>query len=446
VSVNVTAQGGCDWTAVSNSNFISVTSGASGTGNGVVTLTVSPNNSGASRTGSVTIAGQSFNITQPEIVPEVPTLQFGAASYTVGEGEGRVTVTLTLTHGGAGGVSVDYRTADTDTSTVSCADTENNNGGAFARCDFAAAVGRINFAAGEVQKTITIPIINDGHDEGAETFKIVLSNAAGVAVLGAISATTITVQDDDPAGAANPIFTTPFFVRQQYLDFLSREPEANEPWSAVLNGCSDVNDNPACDRLIVSQSFFGSPEFQLKGFYVFRFYRLAFNRLPEYTEFISDMSFVAGDTPEQVYQRKAQLALNFTGRQGFQTSFGGLSHSDFVGALLARYGLTQITTPDPQQPDGTAKVTLSNADLVARLNSNAFTRAQVFRAVADSDQVGAQEYNNAFVAMQYYGYLRRKPEQDGFEAWLRVLKSGDVRTMVNGFMNSTEYNLRFGRP
>jgi hypothetical protein len=379
-------------------------------------------------------------------VPEVPTLQFGAASYTVGEGEGRVTVTLTLTHNSAGGVSVDYRTTDTDAYTVSCADTENNNGGAFARCDFAASVGRINFAAGEVRKTITIPIINDGHDEGAETFKIVLSNAAGVAVLGAVSATTVTVQDDDPAGAANPIFTTPFFVRQQYLDFLSREPEANEPWSAVLNGCSDLNNNPACDRLIVSQSFFGSPEFQLKGFYVFRFYRLAFNRLPEYPEIISDMSFVAGDTPEQVYQRKAQLALNFTGRQEFQTSFGGLSHSDFVDALLARYGLTQITTPDPQQPDGTAKVTLTNADLVARLNSNAVTRAQVFRAVADSDQVGAQEYNNAFVGMQYYGYLRRKPEQDGFEAWLRVLRSGDVRTMVNGFMNSAEYKLRFGRP
>ncbi len=74
------------------------------------------------------------------------------------------------------------------------------------------------------------------------------------------------------------------------------------------------------------------------------------------------------------------------------------------------------------------------------------TRAQVFRAVADSDEVGRAEFNNAFVGMQYYGYLRRKPEAAGYQAWLRVLQAGDQRTMVNGFMNSAEYRLRFGSP
>ncbi|HJR08548.1 MAG TPA: DUF4214 domain-containing protein, partial [Pyrinomonadaceae bacterium] len=72
-------------------------------------------------------------------------------------------------------------------------------------------------------------------------------------------------------------------------------------------------------------------------------------------------------------------------------------------------------------------------------------RAQVLRAVADSDEVGAQEVNNAFVGMQYYGYLRRKPDAAGFQAWLGVLQAGNVRTMVNGFLNSTEYRLRFGQ-
>jgi hypothetical protein len=69
----------------------------------------------------------------------------------------------------------------------------------------------------------------------------------------------------------------------------------------------------------------------------------------------------------------------------------------------------------------------------------------VLRAVADSDEVSAREFNNAFVAMQYYGYLRRKPEPAGYEAWLGVLRRGDIRTMIDGFMNSTEYKLRFGR-
>jgi hypothetical protein len=70
----------------------------------------------------------------------------------------------------------------------------------------------------------------------------------------------------------------------------------------------------------------------------------------------------------------------------------------------------------------------------------------VFRAIADSDQVFTQEFNKAFVAMQYYGYLRRTPETAGYNAWLNHLNDhpNDFRTMVNGFMNSLEYRLRFG--
>ena len=66
--------------------------------------------------------------------------------------------------------------------------------------------------------------------------------------------------------------------------------------------------------------------------------------------------------------------------------------------------------------------------------------------MADSDAVGTAESNNAFVSMQYYGYLRRKPDDAGFKAWLGVLQAGNVRTMVGGFLNSTEYKLRFGQP
>jgi hypothetical protein len=451
LTVNVTAQGGCNWSAFTNSNFISVTSGASGAGNGVVALNVLSNGSGVPRTGTVVIGGQTLTITQPEVLPQPPTLQFGATSYAVDENAGRVTVAVTLTGGSVGGVSVNYRTVDTDAFTVSCANNANNNGGAFARCDFATSVGRLDFGVGETQKLISIPIINDGHDEESETFQIHLSNASGVAVLGTPSATSVVIQDDDSAGTANPIFTTPFFVRQHYLDFLSREPEANEPWSPILNNCANAfNLDPAspsarCDRLIVSQSFFGSPEFNTKGFYVFRFYKLAFDRLPEYTEIVSDMSFVAGATEAEVYARKAQLANAFVARQEFLDTYGNLSNAGYVEALLRRYGLTRITAPDPQQPDGVTKVILTQGELISRLNADGLTRGQVLRAVADSDEVGAREFENAFVAAQYYGYLRRKPEPDGYAAWLAVLRRGDIRTMVNGFMNSAEYKLRFGR-
>ncbi|MCA1616204.1 MAG: DUF4214 domain-containing protein [Acidobacteria bacterium] len=55
--------------------------------------------------------------------------------------------------------------------------------------------------------------------------------------------------------------------------------------------------------------------------------------------------------------------------------------------------------------------------------------------------------------MQYFGYLRRDPEEGGFEAWVNVLTNGapgvspgDYRIMINGFVHSTEYRNRFGQP
>jgi hypothetical protein len=62
--VFVFTQTGCSWTAASNSPWVTVTSAASGTGSGSVTLSASANNTGAARTGTATIAGQTFTIDQ----------------------------------------------------------------------------------------------------------------------------------------------------------------------------------------------------------------------------------------------------------------------------------------------------------------------------------------------------------------------------------------------
>ena len=158
------------------------------------------------------------------------------------------------------------------------------------------------------------------------------------------------------------------------------------------------------------------------------------------------MSFVAGQTQQEVFARRAQLAALITQRPEFTQAYGGRTNQQYVAALLGRYNLQQVTAPDPASPDTGQKVVLTSADLTNRLTAGTLTRAQVLRAVADSDEVNAREFDNAFVAMQYYGYLRRKPEPGGYEDWLRVLRSGDTRTMVNGFLNSAEYKLRFGQP
>jgi hypothetical protein len=63
VAITVTTGSTCSWTAASNSAFVTVSAGASGTGNGTVTVTVAAN-TGAARTGTLTIAGQTATINQ----------------------------------------------------------------------------------------------------------------------------------------------------------------------------------------------------------------------------------------------------------------------------------------------------------------------------------------------------------------------------------------------
>ncbi|HLL73533.1 MAG TPA: M12 family metallo-peptidase [Pyrinomonadaceae bacterium] len=386
-----------------------------------------------------------------DAAPRRSSFQFTAASYQAGEGEGRASVAVERIGDNVGAVSIDFSVAD-DPAPVSCADTVNNQGAAYARCDYATVVETLTFAPGETRKIVTIPLVDDAHVEGAETIRLRLTSPVGATLGAAASSSTLVIQDNDAGQAQNPILTTPFFVRMQYLDFLSREPEAGEPWSKVLNDCPNVNNDSRCDRILVSQSFFGSPEFRLKGFYVYAFYRLAFNRLPRYDEIIADMRRVSGATAEEVYARRAAFAVNFTLRREFRDLYGNIDDYGYVMYLMNRYNLQQITTPDPANPDGAAKVVLTRADLSSRLGANysqpqTLSRAQVLRAIMQSDEVAAAEYNGAFVAMQYYGYLRRTPEDSGYQAWLRVINQdpNNIRIMVNGFMNSPEYRLRFGQ-
>ncbi|MGI9107678.1 MAG: matrixin family metalloprotease [Pyrinomonadaceae bacterium] len=247
----------------------------------------------------------------------------------------------------------------------------------------------------------------------------------------------------------NPLENNIFFVRQQYLDFLFREPDASgaESWLRVLGRC-DANLSPDCDRITVSSAFFRSQEFQIKGFFIYRFYSLALKRQPTYAEIIPDMQFVTGQTEGEVYAKRAAYSNSFVTRAMFRAGYDNLTNAAYVDTLLGRYDLTRINTIDPANPDTGAQVTLTRDDLVNRLNSTTFTRAQILRAIAESQEVASREFNPGFVAIQYFGYLKRDAEPAGFNAWLNYLTThpGDFRTMVNGFTNSQEYRSRFGQP
>ena len=81
---------------------------------------------------------------------------------------------------------------------------------------------------------------------------------------------------------------------------------------------------------------------------------------------------------------------------------------------------------------------------VAGLTNQTLTRAQVLRAILESGEVYNKYYTEAFVVMQYFGYLRRNPDILYLD-WIKTMnQTGDYRTMINGFMNSQEYQQRFG--
>jgi len=95
--------------------------------------------------------------------------------------------------------------------------------------------------------------------------------------------------------------------------------------------------------------------------------------------------------------KKAALADAWMLRPEIQAKYPAsptLSHQQFVQTLL-----------------DTAGVTISNkAQLIQDLNNGTKTRAQVLRIIAESPEVNAKFYKQAFVTMEYFGYLRRDPE------------------------------------
>ena len=86
--------------------------------------------------------------------------------------------------------------------------------------------------------------------------------------------------------------------------------------------------------------------------------------------------------------------------------------------------------------------------LLSGLNAATETKASVLRKIAESPDFSSLEFNRAFVTMQYFGYLRRDPDQAGFDFWLNKLNSfgGNFNSaeMVKAFILSGEYRQRFG--
>src|SRR5262249_5505095 len=115
------------------------------------------------------------------------------------------------------------------------------------------------------------------------------------------------------------------------------------------------------------------------------------------------------------------------------------SPDSFVDALLA-------TVHDATGVD----LTSERSDLITRYQSAGTmneSRSQGLREGTDNAAFAGAVYNPSFVLMEYFGYLRRGADPDGYAFWLNVLNNSDAgnyRGMVCSFLTSAEYQHRFG--
>jgi len=334
--------------------------------------------------------------------------------------------------------TVDYATEPFDGRP--CAEMD---GRARPRCDFLTAAGTLRFQPGETEQTFTVFITDDSYREGTETFRVALG-LPSQGILESPQSATVTITDNDAEGGAaqkNPILTTGFFVRQQYLDFLNRVPDADgfNAWVGVLEGCAfegnfgpgKSGSDPTCDRITVSSSFFRSQEFQIKGYFVYRYYKASLGRLPTYEEFLRDTTSVTGGTEAEVVAKREAFGAAWVRRADFVALTETLTDGEYVEYLGATSGV---------EVGGATR-----AQMVSDLGAGRRTRAQVLRAVVENTEFFEREYNAAFVLMQYFGYLQRDPDAAGYQSWLTLVnRTGDYRTMIFGFLYSQEYQMRFG--
>ena len=242
----------------------------------------------------------------------------------------------------------------------------------------------------------------------------------------------------------NPLDSADYFVRQQYLDFLGREPDESgfNFWSDQILSCG--TDAACIERrtINVSAAYFLSIEFQSTGGLVDGLYRASFGRAPQYAEFMPDTHTVAegvivgrDNWAQQLEANKQSFVDSWMQRAEFHAAYDQLSNAGFVDTLLAHTGVAFTATERDAWVNG--------------LSSGTQTRAQVLRGIVENERFVAAKQNEMFVMMEYFGYLRRDPDASGYQFWLNKLNefggNFEQAEMVKAFLVSGEYRGRFSQ-
>ena len=365
------------------------------------------------------------------------TIRLDASSYAAQEGAGGVQVTVTRSGDTASAVTVDYATS---------------SGTASERTDFTPALGMLRFAPGETTKTFTILINDNLTPETAETIDLMLFNRTGGAALSAPDAAVVTISDDDSApSSANPVDNSRFFVRQHYYDFLVREPDQAglDFWTNQIESCGADAQCREVKRINVSAAFFLSIEFQETGYFVRRLYLFYQARFwPIWREFMRDVQEVGRGVVVGAPGWQERLEAN---KRAFIEDW----YVRHRAVLESQISDPRFTLTDERYVDGLFwKIQITpSADerraLIEGLVAGTETRASVLRKVADHPEFVRREFNRAFVMTQYFGYLRREPDGQGFGFWVNKLDQFNGNfiqaEMVKAFITSSEYRERFTR-
>jgi hypothetical protein len=334
-----------------------------------------------------------------------------------------------LTPPSAAGASI--RGTITDSSGAPVGGVTMNLNGAQARETITDSNGNYSFAEVAVNGfyTVTPALANYTFAPTNRSFSLVANKADAIFTAA-----------PDATASSNAIDTNEYFIRQQYLDFLGREPDQAgfDYWTGKLNLCNGEANCQRQSRLDVAAAFFMSQEFQDTGSYVYRLYNGALGRQVNFNEFSTDRQRVLGGA--NLDSAKTAFANAFVARAELAQKYQASTTAEsFVDALLQT--IREATGAD---------LSGVRANLVSRYQSGGTmneSRALALRDVAENATMGAAVYNPSFVAMEYFGYLRRGIDQYGYNFWLNALNTtgaGNYRGMVCSFITSTEYQQRFG--
>jgi hypothetical protein len=151
--------------------------------------------------------------------------------------------------------------------------------------------------------------------------------------------------------------------------------------------------------------------------------------------------------PAVINANKHAFVDQFVARPAFQTAYANLTPTQFVDKLAQTTGVP-LSSSDRDALIIEAGNPANRGSVVFKMVDGTLTTtggALVFQTTY-GQQFYTKEFDTVFVFMEYIGYLRRNPDQDGFNFWLSKLRfygNWVDAQMVRSFIVSPEYRNRF---